>query len=408
MSAGTILQLVAKGEQDVLLSANPDLNQFKSVYKRHVSFASEMSCLPFNESSSEFVNRKLTCVIPKKADLLQDVYLYVELPALTIPSGSTKVYWTNTLGFAMIKEVYIEIGDFRIDKKYGEWMYIWHELITHIPSIENDPAVYGFSTITGLESNADSNIHLQVPLYFWFHSCPELALPLIALQFHEVKITVEIRDFLECVCYDGPTPPDRVNFEDIHLNCHFTYLEEETRKKFARNEHVFLIEQLQQSNYETIPAGSDKISFDLTLNHPVKEMFWFLRETESEANNDWLNFTQRVPLFTKINPLAKSFTLLLDGKERFNTVENHFRELQKLKNHRMMSLDYSYIFSFSLTPEDCLQPRGSCNFSRISSAQLKCTTNPDISFPECTFVLYGANYNYLYIKNGQANVFYKN
>jgi len=407
-SAGSILQLVAKGEEDKLLSEAPEMSIFKSVYKRFTHFAEEVVDLPYNEGSKEFVSRKLTCTIPKRADLLGKLYFDIELPALTIPSGSTYVHWTNSLGFAMIKDVQIEIGGYVIDKHYGEWMYIWHELVTKIPTNEDDPMTGGYSTVAGIKKNAEAVNHIRAPLYFWFCNNPALYLPLVALQYHEVKVSVTIRDFLECVCYDGSTAPDRVEFLDMALTANFVYLEENTRKNMAQSEHVFLIEQLQRSNYEGVKAGVENVTMDLTLNHPIKELFWFFRETDSEENNDWLNFTTRVPLYSLMYPLFTKVSMYLDGKERLSDFrENYFREAQKVAHHSMMSLDYGCIYSFSHTPEDHLQPSGSCNFSRISSAQMKFKMDTRSSVPATNFALFGVNYNYLIIKSGQANLFYK-
>ena len=412
MSQGNILQLVARGEEDVLLSSKPEFNMFKSVYKKFVPFADEIVKLPFNESSSEFTNRRISCTIPKRADLLSDCYLYVELPTLTIPSGSTKVYWTNSLGYALIKEIYIEIGGYKIDKHYGEWLYVWNQLTTNVDPSLDDYTIGRYSTNTSLERNAQNHVHLNVPLYFWFCRSPALALPLVALQYHEVKLTIELRDFSECVCYDGNTPPDRIDFEEIYLLSRFVYLDESIRKQFVSSDHVYLIEQLSRSNYETVKANTDKVNFDLTLNHPVNEIFWMFRETESEENNDWFNFNERAPLISSvhINPLASYFSLLFDGKEKIpdHTHENYFREIEKMKYHRNMSSDFCYVFSFATDPENPLQPSGACNFSRISNVQLQCVMNSShISIPESTFMLFAKNYNYLVIKKGMCNLYYK-
>lgn len=408
MSSGSILQLVAKGEEDLLLSGNPEISMFKSVYKRFTHYAEEVFEIPYNEGNKSFTSRKLTVTIPKRADLLGKTSVDVVLPALTIPPGSTYVHWTNALGYAMIKEVQIEIGGYVIDKHYGEWMYIWHELVSKASSINDDISIGKYSTLSSLKGNAENRIRLHTPLYFWFCNSPELYLPLVALQFHDVKISITIRDFLECVCYDGPTPPDQVDFEEIYLHSHFIYMEEGARKAIAQEEHVFLIEQLQRSNFEGVNAGVENVTIDMVLNHPVKELFWFFREIESEENNDWFNFTTRVPLYTVMYPLISKVSLLLDGKDRFKDVpENYFREIQKMYHHSTKSLDYGNVFSFSQYPENHLQPSGTLNFNRISSAQMKFKMNTNSGLPDTNFMLFGVNYNYLLIKSGQGSLFYK-
>ena len=179
------MQLVAYGAQDIYLSGNPQITFFKVVYRRHTNFSMESIAQTFNGSTS--FGKKVTCTISRNGDLINRMYVQA-----TIGGGGTLA---TCVGHKLIKSVEIEIGGQRIDKHYGEWLHIWNELSQTAGHYD------GYKKMVEGEK-------VYVPLQFWFCRNPGLALPLIALQYHEVKINIEFGSVADCfsTAPTGTTP----------------------------------------------------------------------------------------------------------------------------------------------------------------------------------------------------------
>ena len=227
---GGLMQLVAYGAQDIYLTGNPQITFFKVVYRRHTNFSMESIQQTFN-GAIDF-DRKVTCTISRNGDLIHRIYLQVEFAA-----GSTLNAWA---GHKLVKSVEIEIGGQRIDKHYGDWLHIWNEL-TQTAGHYNGykQMVSGTEFGDDLSSSVDTLDAqvLYIPLQFWFCRNPGLALPLIALQYHEVKINIEFAS-KSAVLTTG-------TLNDASLFVDYIYLDTDERRRFAQVSHEYLIEQLQ-------------------------------------------------------------------------------------------------------------------------------------------------------------------
>ena len=205
---GGLMQLVAYGAQDIYLTGNPQITFFKVVYRRHTNFSCEAIEQTFNGSNG--FGNTVTATISRNGDLVTNMYLQVELPALKAVDNAEQPFYTDEVGNALVKEVELEIGGQRIDKHYAEWLSIWSELNLSV-SQKGQSVMNGYNSMVGRNpfnedgtNNAlralakgnnvgtDPNILLYVPLRFWFNRNPGLALPLIALQYHEVKVKVTL------------------------------------------------------------------------------------------------------------------------------------------------------------------------------------------------------------------------
>lgn len=195
------------------------------------------------------------------------MYLQVELPALT---GGTQA-WVENIGHMLIKEVEVEIGGQRIDRHFGLWLHIWSELTTPA-ELENtfNKMIGNTADLTTQATTVDAAT-LYVPLQFWFCKKPGLALPLIALQFHEVKVNFEFRPLSELVITSvGTTNP--VNLTSASLFVDYVFLDTEERTTFSQISHEYLIEQLQFTGNEAF--NSTNVRQKLNFNHPVKELIF--------------------------------------------------------------------------------------------------------------------------------------
>ena len=305
------MQLVSYGAQDIYISGNPQITFWKVLYKRHTNFAVESIEVTFN-GQADF-NKRVTAIINRNADLMYKTYIQVVLPQITLATasgqstiGSTSTTqgfrWLNYIGHRLIKQVEIEIGGQRIDRQYGDWMQIWTQLSTEAGLIRALESVVGnthdlvlMKRATGIALDAtctssETTIScvpragtpaktLYIPLQFWFCRNPGLAIPLIALQYHEVRINVDFETWQNCQYSESsiasPTQPTAQSLAAASLYVDYVYLDTEERRRFAQQSHEYLIEQVQYTGAESITSSSNKIQ--LNFNHPVKELQWVVQ-----------------------------------------------------------------------------------------------------------------------------------
>ena len=368
------MQLVAYGAQDVYLTGNPQITFWKVTYRRHTNFAMESIEQTFN-GQADF-GRRVTCTLARNGDLAYRTYFQVTLPEINqqmrnptdaeAKNPQTGVYarWLDCPGEQMIAQVEVEIGGQRIDRQYGDWMHIWnqltlsseqqrgyHQMIGQTTNLTylTDPT---FADVDGpCDSNAPRNVcaprnalpetTLYVPLQFWYCRNPGLALPLIALQYHEVRINLDIRPIDECLwavsnldCHNPPSQGGnlhtdssdggwgsygiygggsqagdggpKLNYQQAagqkvdfikgtrvntaysqslvaaSLYVDYVFLDTDERRRMAQNPHEYLIEQLQFTGDESVGSSSNKIK--LNFNHPCKELIWVV---QPDSNVDY-------------------------------------------------------------------------------------------------------------------------
>lgn len=465
------MQLVAYGAQDIYLTGNPQITFFKVVYRRHTNFSMESIQQTFN-GQADF-GRRVTCTISRNGDLVHRMYLQVTLPQWQAAPGYG---WADWIGHALIKNVEVEIGGQRIDKQYGEWLHVWNELtqcagkkLGYGSMVGQDVKGYGNFLVgdggtTGVTQYDRYDVAhdtvgivpkttLYVPLEFWFNRNPGLALPLIALQYHEVKINIEFNDKNNCVDVnvkaftganagaltgsaqsgDAVKPFDGTgsllrdvapSIGEATLYVDYIYLDTDERRRFAQVSHEYLIEQLQFTGDETAIKGANK--FKLNFNHPCKELIWVTRSGESEGYNQWFNFTTNAKQINYpsggVNPLIDA-KLQLNGHDRFSEREGtYFSFVQPYQHHENVPAERGInVYSFALKPEEH-QPSGSCNFSRIDNATLSVHLALDPFFTVGSTAgvydvsnantgvtkIFAVNYNVLRIMSGMGGLAYSN
>jgi hypothetical protein len=336
--------------------------------------------------------RKVSATISRNGDLIHKTYLQVELPTLT-PASST-ANWVNYLGHALIKEVEIEIGGARIDRQYGQWLHIWSEL-TLSKSMEDTYKVMVGETaaLTTAAASITGGTTLYVPLQFWFCRNPGLALPLIALQYHEVKINLEFRPFSEL--FEGTAPASTPSLASASLFVDYVFLDTDERRQFAQVAHEYLIEQLQFTGSEAFAATS--VRQKLNFNHPCKELVWVAQLDSVAVAKGWFDFTS-----SAADHLVDA-KLLLNGQDRFSTRKaGYFNLVQPYQHHTRGPARGIYVYSFAIKPEEH-QPSGSVNMSRIDNSTLQLTF---ASAAALKLYTYAVNYNILRVKSGMGGLAY--
>jgi len=284
--SGGLMQLVAYGAQDVYLSGNPQITFFKVVYRRHTNFAVEPIQQTWN-GSIDF-GRQVTCNINRNGDLITNMYIAVQLNAVTNidkPWG-----YVRRLGHALVQSCKIEIGGSQIDQHYGDWLNIWYELTHKAGQQKGYGKMIGdVSELTTVSTNDKPLYQMYIPLQFWFNRNNGLALPLIALQYHDVRVTVNFRSLADCINWETDYPTNLNNLmKDSYLLIDYVYLDSEERKRFAQASHEYLIEQLQFTGSETITGNSNKIR--LNFNHPCKYLVWAPQLERYTTRKQWISY----------------------------------------------------------------------------------------------------------------------
>ena len=388
---GGLMQLVAYGAQDIYLTGNPQITFFKVVYRRHTNFSMEAIEQTWNGTEpSDSVSGQCTATISRNGDLVHRMYLEV--------NGSCKDSDKNPTATA-ITDIELEIGGQKIDKHTGQWMNVWSCLTEPNPAAytgrcgTTQPTGTLFQGLTGMggayTNGGLSDTPLFVPLQFWFCRNPGLALPLIALQYHEVKVIMN-HNFT-----------DYTSMVSAKLWCDYIYLDTDERRRFAQVSHEYLIEQVQEQSL-TASASTNTINF----NHPVKELIWTKDGdgggvTSVDGGDD------------------PSYLLKLNGHDRFSARDfRYFTRTQIWQHHTGVGglnpdtsaatglsgrlSDGIGVYSFALKPEEH-QPSGTCNFSRIDNAQFVVDTGSSTAD-----VMYAVNYNVLRIMSGMGGLAYSN
>ena len=463
---GGLMQLVAYGAQDIYLTGNPQITFFKVVYRRHTNFSVESIEQTFN-GTADF-GKKVSATIARNGDLVHRVLLEVTLPEMV---EDTQGFFDH-LGERLLKYIDVEIGGQRIDRHYGEWLHIWNQLTLPESQKAGYLKMIGHTPKNINPKNGIDKQILYIPLQFWFCRNPGLALPLIALQYHEVKINIEFEDLknvyfdaFNTTGYDVPAPASTMKITSASLWVDYIYLDTDERRRFAQLSHEYLIEQLQYPGEETITTVSNKIK--LAFNHPVKELVWVVQNTDiREKYKQMFNYTDKFDM----TPISSSYAsgnimqelivqsmetttggdgikyktdyedagknnvnkakLQLNGQDRFAEREGtYFNLVVPHYHHTSIPQTGINVYSFGLKPEEH-QPSGTCNFSRIDNANLFLTVHADTiekkppaalssvypyleegtpaSGGTAKVRVYAVNYNVLRIMSGMGGLAYSN
>jgi len=387
---GGLMQLVAYGAQDIYLTGNPQITFFKVVYRRHTNFSMEAIEQTWNGNVA--AGSRVSATVSRNGDLVHRMYIDT---GSTFDPGANN----NNPTAQYIDNIVLEIGGQQIDKQYGSWMEVWAELTEPNPT-----GTTGTTTGTGgtLFQNMSGMGGVQahngptrkfVPLQFWFCRNPGLALPLIALQYHEVKVIIQFSSGQISYPFDG--------LGENKLWADYIYLDTDERRRFAQVSHEYLIEQVQVEQGKTVSAET---TLDLNFNHPVKELIW---TPAWDANNGF--FFAGAGSFTA----AGNWQLKLNGHDRFAARAAHYFTRTQVWQHHTgyggitvdtNGADAIAVYSFALKPEEH-QPSGTCNFSRIDNAQLTVSSGES---GVTSIDVYAVNYNVLRIMSGMGGLAYSN
>ena len=391
------MQLVAYGAQDIYLTGNPQITFFKVVYRRHTNFSME-AIQQTIQGNIDFENR-VTISLSRNGDLIHNMWLECECE-----DNSKKGYE----GLSVINEVQLEIGGQLIDRQTYRYMH------GYLRSFNSEDKLQNISTMS--EILPHENCKFIVPLLFWFCKDPGLSLPLIALQYHEVKVFLNINNGLYPLKDHDYESGIKLNNLDINFWANYIYLDTDERRRFAQVSHEYLIEQVQ-TDIQIIRTGKNNIynKIPLSLNHPVKYLMWYI--SSDNIMSDCVLRLNGHDRFRK--QLGDYFTNYQFYQNKIgNKIQNNTKISRvNFKPNKSEGLNIStneggkvyYLYSFGLNPGE-YQPSGTCNFSRIDNAEfiMNIKTN-DFNLPTNNEIhIYAVNYNVLRVMNGMGGVAYSN
>ena len=305
MPGGALLQLVAYGAQDVYLTGDPKVTFFQTAYKRHTNFA--METVQQTVSGNMNPGGLASVTLSRSGDLVGDMFVVLQ-PNVTDQSQLTSnnigsdMCWVAERAFSTVE---LFIGGQSIDKHYQLWWRLYSEVFLN----ETKKVNYGqMTSVATPKNNGTSTSYVYLPLLFWFNRRPGLFLPLIALQYHEVRI-----DFTLSTQY-----ANYFNTNPFAVWANYVYLDTVEREKFAKGNHEYLIEQVQHINGDPVGPSSTENTpsvIRMQYNHPVKELIWCYQTTSTLTNpNSLWNFSSSVSnvnVTVDLNKCAQATNYLL-------------------------------------------------------------------------------------------------
>jgi len=441
MGGGALMQLVANGSQDVYLTGNPQITYFRAVYKRYTNFAKET--ILQNTTGTLTQGSKFSVILGRHGDLLSGVTAVIKRKRFKVNKSilqqidsswtcDGKFYYPSA-GYNFLEYVEVEIGGQIIDTQYGDWLNVWTDLTEPLDKkfILNQ-MLYSKSGFIPRNADIYNDGDIYLPLKFWFCTNPGLALPLIALQYHEVKINFSLTpssfssgktvyvdkenlgsisnslDMKQALAGTDISnnhvhnlenkvvvtiSPEKNIIDDLDVYADYIYLDTEERRKFAKVKHEYLFEQIQTQGPKSIPTTSIREAVTLRFNHPVKELIWIIDNSSVGACGVSSTGERRFEII-------KSGLLQLNGKDRFKVRKGtYFTIKQRYDHHSGSPLKYLFeaiysgdlrnfkknwdqfsafnipseaihTYSFALNPEKTV-PSGTCNFSRLDNVVLE-------------------------------------
>jgi len=284
MPGGALMQLVAYGASDVYLTGDPKVTFFQSAYKRHTNFAMETSQQTVSGNAGP--GGLVSVTLARSGDLVGDMFVVLQpncssYGQLTSNNVSNDMSWVAERAFSSVE---LFIGGQSIDKHYQLWFRLYAEVFLN----ETKKMNYGKMASIATPNNAGTSIaYSYLPLIFFFNRNPGLYLPLIALQYHEVRIDFTLSS--QYANYFGTNP--------FAVWANYVYLDTVERDKFAKTPHEYLIEQVQHINPDPVGYANENTPSVIRMqyNHPVKELIWCYQNSAIGTNPNALwNFSSSV------------------------------------------------------------------------------------------------------------------
>lgn len=379
------IQLQAIGEpEQALYTFDKEKLPFTPTHNREPLLGSETRRVAFNAKFGE----ESVVRIPLGAHFLSDLNLRLELPALSITSG-TVASWTNAIGHALIHSVQFVCAGCVLDTINSYTLDFEDEF-----SNEDLGSIAGKMTDFNVTTDKLESQVIYVPLRFWFTRRLCDALPVGCID-DDIELHIRLRKFENVVVYDGETPPQAHGTIGAEVLAKYYWIDDILFGTFRRKKLHYIIEQHQFASYKVDRTNSQTISLD--LSNPVRKFRWCFVDLASIENNDYFNYGVRTtgstsPLSANPNePFMDKATLIIDGKEILEGDETYFRKLSVSQPNPSLKLIYSIDFDAKSLPS-------TLNFSRTDDAVLNVQYLSNR--PSHRIMLVAYSYNFMVIHRG--------
>jgi len=327
-----------------------------------------------------------------------------------MPDSDVWACWTNSIGQLLIKCASIVIGGATVDTLVADYLNCWSELTGKSGKRLTEMIGKRYNTRQLVQDSAGSRL-LYIPLPFYFNQgVSSSALSLCSLQFHSVQIQVEFERLENCITVSDE---NRVSVVDVStgqpltqssiaaaLDTTYVYLDTAERSRFSTTHYEQLITQLQ---CYSIVANSSQVRMNLSFNHPVIELIFFVRRSVHERSNAWFNYSG----IDGRDPVIKA-SLMLNSQPRWNNRSGTWlRLVQPYQHHSNIPESFIYCYSFALHPEQAT-PSGSCNLSRIDHCDLILNLQDGLAKEQVTITVFARNHNILRFREGMCGVAFAN
>ena len=447
------MSLLAVGAQDQYISISPEMSYWRQVTKRHTNFSMESISQTFLSAPtlSTGIMSTFTCRIGRSGDLLSQLYLSVEMPDI-YSDDNLRFRWVANLPQMLLYSYSVVVDTQTIDQRWGEFTDIWNELTNTMDKqysldkmsgnieefispkalepkviVKNNNLAYSFYPKATATTPSIKGRRLYIPLDFWFTKSSVAALPLVALQYQNIDITIQVRpvdqlyqvfDYNKGEYVSPSTYLNRYPTEDVtmsrftayggggpstislnaSIDANFIFLDTIERNYIATSNPEFLIERVYRNEIGLVNGQSVA---DLTIANPVKEIIWVMRLENANLYNDWTNYTSVRPQMPGYGPMD-SGKIMWNGMDRFELKPAaYFNLLQPYQHHTTSPREGIYSYSFAIHPEKT-QPSGSFNASMINKIQILVTMTDNTT--KYNMYAYSIYYNIFRVISGSGQM----
>lgn len=421
MASGHI-QLATTGLQDEFLTGNPDITYFQKRFSKHTKFALELLDNPF-QTKADFGTTS-RCTIERRGDLIRNIYLRVELPALNT-ADSDNVGYTDSIGHALIEYADLVIGGQVVERLTGEYMEFFTEMFvvdSQQSAVRNvvgktynrtglGPATTNPLTALNYFGTYPRTFFVNIP--FFFNRSDSLSIPLCALTRQEVEVEIKFRSLDEVIVtpnVTAPATPTQGSFGRVSMPVEYVFLGDDERNMFQNSQLEYVITQLQLRRDE-MQANQDMLSTRLQFINPVKELYMVIQdkekvETDVVSGNDYFNYSNDLNTSNPLYHQLSSLSLAFNNSEMISgdvADALYLHSVEPMNRHSRVPRRLLYNYSFAIDPENYL-PTGQVNMSRINN-QLMTVTTPTPS-SERDVRIYAKSINIMRIQNGLAGILF--
>lgn len=447
------MSLLAVGAQDQYISISPEMSYWRQVTKRHTNFSMESISQTFLTTPTLSIGpmSSFTCRIGRSGDLLSQMYLSIEMPDI-YSDDRLRFRWVANLPQMMLYSYSVVVDTQTIDQRWGEFTDIWNELTNTIDKqysldkmsgntedfispkafekrviVHNNNLSYSFYPKATSTTPSIKGRRLYIPLDFWFTKSSVAALPLVALQYQNIDITIQFRpldqlyqvfdyakgEYVSPSTYTNRYPGENVGISRFtayggggpsivnlngYIDANFIFLDTIERNYIATTSLDFLIERVYRTEVGMVSGQSVS---DVIIANPVKEMIWVMQLADANLYNDWSNYTQVRPQMPGYGPMD-SGKIMWNGMDRFELKPAaYFNLLQPYQHHTTSPREGIYCYSFAIHPEK-IQPSGSFNASMINKIQILSTMTDNTT--KYNMHVYSIYYNIFRVISGSGQM----